>query len=102
MSYDDIIWVESSAADAGAPRVEQLNDDPTALLFSDGVPDWVRIPNESPIYAGEKRRVHDHRRQVCPHEDCERVVIHMTLLGPGELQLAACADHGWSLYQYRH
>ena len=93
-------WTTSLPSDLGRPRADILEDDPTALMFHDGIPDRVRIPENSPIYAGEERLVSDHGLADCPITECEREVHHLRLDGPGGVHVAACVDHGWLVYQF--
>lgn len=88
-------------------RVDEIDDGPaaergSAALISDGIPDWIRIPANSPSYAGEVRRVAAVAVEPCPAVSAApREVYHLTLDGPGGLRCACCPVHGFQIYQRR-
>lgn len=62
-------------------------EDERMILIGDVIPDWVRIPDDSPLRAGERAKVLSHRQAACPV--CRRTVRHLAL--DGELFVAQCA-----------
>lgn len=103
-----IIWTTHTPGDVGRMRVDELPGEThvdgsggSAALISDGIPDWIRIPANSPSYAGEVRRVEAVAVEPCPADlgHCGREVYHLTLSGPGALRCACCSDHGFQIYR---
>lgn len=41
-------------------------DDPNMAIVGDYIPDWVRVPDESPDRPGEQLKVLGHTNAVCP------------------------------------
>src|SRR5678816_1763620 len=41
-------------------------DDPCMLIVGDYIPDWVRVPVESPLRPGDKLKVLGHEMKTCP------------------------------------
>lgn len=57
-------------------------EDENLILVGNGVPHWVRVPNESPIRPGEKARVIASFNGACPKcrtPQVERMVRHLDL-----------------------
>ena len=80
-------------------RVDPVPDEPGVILVWDGVPDVVRVPDETPHpTAGQVSRVQDHRVAGCPHPSCEgsHPVHHLHL--EGDLFVAGGTVHGWVFY----
>lgn len=110
-----VVWSDRSAGEIGRLHIDKHPDDPTALVISDGLPDWVRIPPQSPRFAGEVRRVTSIAVEACPATSfataddlankrstpCGRRVYHLRLDGPGRLRVACCPAHGMNVYQVR-
>lgn len=94
-----IYWTKQGPGDIGRVRAEQLQDDPTAVLMHDGYPDWVKLPEKTPRYGGETRRVAEHRRGRCACEVAHEVPM-MVLDGPGKLVVFACDRIGMAVASY--
>ena len=41
-------------------------EDPHMFIIGDYIPDWIRVPDESPVRAGEKLKVLGYTNGVCP------------------------------------
>jgi|SRR3954467_12360436 hypothetical protein len=53
-------------------------NDPCMLIVGDYVPDWIRVPEESPVRAGEQLRVVAVKNGPCPK--CKREPVrHLEL-----------------------
>src|SRR3954470_2701367 len=52
-------------------------EDPCLLIVGDYIPDWVRVPEESPVRGGETLKVTGHTMKPCLM--CAKEVRHLTL-----------------------
>ena len=101
----DIFWGTShDPTEIGKPGVEVLGPNEIGahgLLLTDGIPDYVRIPAESPICPGESRRVMSHDSRPCPWEGCEDSHTTLYLSGGDRLLVVCCPVNGFTVCQMR-
>ena len=68
------------------------------FLVTNGIPDWVRVPDGFPLYAGEQRRVMDVGFHECVLPDCDQKCVFLMLDGEGSLRVCCCNEHGFVTY----
>jgi len=91
-------------SEIGQPRTDILSPDEIgghALLMSDGIPDRVRIPTDSPVGPGEERRVMASDSRPCPHEGCEDSHTTLYLSGGDHMLVVCCPVNGFTFCQGR-
>lgn len=98
-------WRESrDPSEIGQPRTDILGPEEIgghALLMSDGIPDRIHLPMESPICPGEERRVMASNSRPCPHEGCEDSHTTLYLSGGDRLLVVCCPANGFTVLQAR-
>jgi hypothetical protein len=100
----DVFWHERKPGWHSMPisAVQGLGEDDAILLMGDiRIPDWVRIPSDSPIGAGEERRVIAYGYHGCPKHEPETWresgrVLHLQV--EGGLFVAECVSCGFVVF----
>jgi hypothetical protein len=97
-------WRQTTTREVGIPRADVVSADhnprEAGVLVHDGIPDWVKVPDESPVAAGSRRRVAAVNRAPCPMPGCGVPCVHLHLQGPADapgrrLRVACCNAHGF-------
>ena len=86
----DTMWFDRKPGS----RVAMGTTDPTTLLLSDDVPDWVRLPDE---LGGGRARVEKAALGPCPSCKSKHVVRHLEL--EASFGVAECGAAGFLWYE---
>lgn len=86
----ETVWFDAKPGEEVQPA-RQHPEDPSALIISDGVPDWVRLPSE---LGGQKVRVLGVKVGPCPCGHPHNTNI-LTLDEPTGIKVASCHARGF-------